>query len=319
MLPFQFVRPGKSPAKRVLAFVDGPGAAEDSLKGPGLLPPIQLPEASENAGPAQLVPRVEARPSLAAFPAAADPLGALLSERSSAVATLTLSPLSEASQRLLRSPRKPPRKIPRNPYKVLDAPELQDDFYLNLIDWSSQNVLAVGLGSCVYLWNAWNSNVQKLCDLGEEEDSVTSVEWNGKGDVIAVGTQRGNVGLWSVGSGGGGGTRLANLAGHSSRVGCLAWNGDLVCSGSRDRFILQRDVRVHRPASANSTASPGVAERKLGAHKQEVCGLKWSPDAQHLASGGNDNQLLIWNLASPQPLQTYGEHSAAVKVGTSAG
>lgn len=45
------------------------------------------------------------------------------------------------------------------PFKVLDAPALQDDFYLNLVDWSSLNVLAVGLGSCVYLWSACTSKV----------------------------------------------------------------------------------------------------------------------------------------------------------------
>lgn len=44
---------------------------------------------------------------------------------------------------------------------MLDAPELQDDFYLNLVDWSAQNVLAVGLGSCVYLWSACTSQVSK--------------------------------------------------------------------------------------------------------------------------------------------------------------
>lgn len=44
----------------------------------------------------------------------------------------SLSPLSPYSQKLLRSPRKPIRKIPKVPFKVLDAPELQDDFYLNL-------------------------------------------------------------------------------------------------------------------------------------------------------------------------------------------
>ena len=38
-------------------------------------------------------------------------------------------------------------KIPKAPFKVLDAPALKDDFYLNLIDWSSDNILAVGLGS----------------------------------------------------------------------------------------------------------------------------------------------------------------------------
>lgn len=63
-------------------------------------------------------------------------------------------------------PRKVPRKIASQPFKVLDAPALQDDFYLNLLDWSSANVLAVGLANCVYLWSAHTSEVTKLCDLG---------------------------------------------------------------------------------------------------------------------------------------------------------
>lgn len=46
--------------------------------------------------------------------------------------------------------------------QVLDAPALQDDFYLNLVDWSSANTLAVGLGSCVYLWSAVTSKVRPL-------------------------------------------------------------------------------------------------------------------------------------------------------------
>lgn len=59
----------------------------------------------------------------------------------------SLSPVGSKSQKLLRSPRKAVRKISKIPFKVLDAPELQDDFYLNLVDWSSQNVLSVGLGT----------------------------------------------------------------------------------------------------------------------------------------------------------------------------
>ena len=46
------------------------------------------------------------------------------------------------------------RKIPKDPVKVLDAPQLQDDFYLNLVDWSSSNILAVGLNGAVYIWSA---------------------------------------------------------------------------------------------------------------------------------------------------------------------
>ncbi|KAK1283911.1 Protein FIZZY-RELATED 2 [Acorus calamus] len=89
-------------------------------------------------------------------------------------------------------PSKAPRKVPRSPFKVLDAPALQDDFYLNLVDWSSHNVLAVGLRNCVYLWNACSSKVTKLCDLGVG-DSVCSVGWAQCGTHLVVGTNNGKV------------------------------------------------------------------------------------------------------------------------------
>ncbi|XP_066374111.1 uncharacterized protein [Miscanthus floridulus] len=85
-----------------------------------------------------------------------------------------------------------PRKVPRSPYKVLDVPALQDGFYLNLVDWSSHNVLAVWLGNCVYLWNACSSKVTKLCDLGVD-DNVCSVGWAQRGTHLAIGTNQGKV------------------------------------------------------------------------------------------------------------------------------
>jgi cell division cycle 20-like protein 1 (cofactor of APC complex) len=41
--------------------------------------------------------------------------------------------------------------------------------------------------------------------------------------------------------------------------------------------------------------------------------LKWSPDNRQLASGGNDNQLCIWELNSETPAIRFAEHTAAVK------
>lgn len=43
--------------------------------------------------------------------------------------------------------------------QILDAPDLKDDFYMNLMDWSSTNVLAIGLGTVVYLWSASSGKV----------------------------------------------------------------------------------------------------------------------------------------------------------------
>ncbi|XP_031566663.1 fizzy-related protein homolog [Actinia tenebrosa] len=219
-------------------------------------------------------------------------------EEAQSSSAYSLSPVGKKSQRLLRSPRKSTRKISKIPFKVLDAPDLVDDFYLNLVDWSSQNILSVGLGTCVYLWSACTSQVTKLCDLSSDGDSVTSVSWSERSGLVAVGTYKGLVQIWDASAQ----KRVSTMEGHSARVGALAWNGDFLSSGSRDRLILQRDVR-----------SPSTIEGRLVGHRQEVCGLKWSPDRQHLASGGNDNKLLVWNLSGVAPVQQYSEHTAAVK------
>ncbi|CAK9135632.1 unnamed protein product [Ilex paraguariensis] len=195
------------------------------------------------------------------------------------------------------TPPKPPRKVPKTPHKVLDAPALQDDFYLNLVDWSSQNVLAVGLGTCVYLWTATTSKVTKLCDLGPN-DGVCSVQWTREGSYISIGTSLGQVQVWD-------GTqckRVRTMGGHQTRASVLAWSSRILSSGSRDRNILQHDLRVSTDFVS-----------KLVGHKSEVCGLKWSHDDRELASGGNDNQLLVWNQHSQQPILKLAEHTAAVK------
>uniref|UniRef100_A0A7S1CDR3 CDC20/Fizzy WD40 domain-containing protein n=1 Tax=Bicosoecida sp. CB-2014 TaxID=1486930 RepID=A0A7S1CDR3_9STRA len=51
----------------------------------------------------------------------------------------------------------------------------------------------------------------------------------------------------------------------------------------------------------------------MAGHRQEVCGLRWSPDNVTLASGGNDNKLLIWNAATHKQQWRLTKHRAAVK------
>lgn len=63
--------------------------------------------------------------------------------------------------------------------------------------------------------------------------------------------------------------KIKTWEGHTSRVGAMAWNSTLLSSGSRDKTILHRDMR----ANSNFVG-------KIQAHRQEVCGLKWSFDEQ---------------------------------------
>lgn len=208
----------------------------------------------------------------------------------------SLSPVKFSSQSMLLSPRKQPRSVSKVPYKVLDAPELADDFYLNLVDWGSTNILGVGLGQCVYMWDSASGRVVKLCEL--EGDHVTSVNWIQRGSHVAIGTYKGVVQIWDAEKQ----RRLRTMTGHAGRVGALAWNEHILTSGSRDRSILHRDVR-----------SPDQWLRKLTGHKQEICGLKWNSEDRQLASGGNDNKLMVWDGLNAEPLYKFTQHTAAVK------
>ena len=56
------------------------------------------------------------------------------------------------------------------------------------MDWGKNNVLAIGLGSSVFLWNANNGSVNHLTDMGSEEEYVASLSWAGNGKYLAVGS-----------------------------------------------------------------------------------------------------------------------------------
>ena len=45
------------------------------------------------------------------------------------------------------------KNIKSEPEKILDAPELKDDYYLNLLDWGARGQLAIGLEGKVYLYS----------------------------------------------------------------------------------------------------------------------------------------------------------------------
>lgn len=196
------------------------------------------------------------------------------------------------------------RYIPQAPDRILDAPEILDDYYLNLVDWSASNILAVALGNSVYLWNAGTGQIEQLMSLSASE-TVCSVQWvQGGGSHLAVGTSAAAVELWDCEKI----KRLRIMDGHTGRVGSLAWNTYVVSSGARDGAIIHHDVRQREHAAATLTA-----------HTQEICGLKWSPDGRYLASGGNDNLLNIWPIAQGQRysqtqyLYSFNQHLAAVK------
>ncbi|EQL01313.1 WD-repeat containing protein slp1 [Ophiocordyceps sinensis CO18] len=190
------------------------------------------------------------------------------------------------------------RRIATAPERVLDAPGLIDDYYLNLLDWSSGNQVAIGLERSVYVWSADEGSVS--CLLESPADTyVSSVKWSDDGAYVGVGMGTGEVQIWDVAEG----QKIRSMFGHDTRVGVMGWSKHLLSTGARSGLVFNHDVRV---------AEHKVAE--LVSHTSEVCGLEWRSDGAQLATGGNDNLVSIWDARSLSvPKFTKTNHKAAVK------
>ncbi|KAF7558297.1 hypothetical protein G7046_g5866 [Stylonectria norvegica] len=190
------------------------------------------------------------------------------------------------------------RRIATAPERVLDAPGLIDDYYLNLLDWSSNNQVAIGLERNVYVWSAEEGSVSSLLETSPDT-YVSSVKWSGDGAYVSVGLGTGEVQIWDVAEG----QKIRSMFGHDTRVGVMGWNKHLLSTGARSGLVFNHDVRI---------AEHKVAE--LVSHTSEVCGLEWRSDGAQLATGGNDNLVSIWDARSLSvPKFTKTNHKAAVK------
>ncbi|KAF3481282.1 WD-repeat containing protein slp1 [Arthroderma uncinatum] len=190
------------------------------------------------------------------------------------------------------------RRVQTAPDRVLDAPGLVDDYYLNLLDWSSGNQVAIGLERNVYVWSAESGGVSSLLET-PADTYVSSVKWSGDGAYVGVGLGTGEVQIWDVEEG----TKLRSMFGHETRVGVMGWNKHTLSTGARSGLVFNHDVRIAQHKTA-----------ELVSHTSEVCGLEWRSDGAQLATGGNDNLVSIWDSRSlSAPKFTKTNHRAAVK------
>ena len=193
--------------------------------------------------------------------------------------------------------------------RVLDMPDISNDFYSNLLDWSSTNVICTASGRVVYLFNAASNNIQTTASNNTEElmvcagecDSICSVQFNEQGRYVAIGLQDGGVELWDVEQR----RQLRTMGSHSGHVYSLTWNGSILSTGSSSGEIFHHDARMSQHHISTLTT-----DSRLG-----VCALKWSSDGSRLASGTQHSSVHIWDRVGGQttPLFALKQHRAAVK------
>ncbi|SCU81294.1 LAFA_0C03906g1_1 [Lachancea sp. 'fantastica'] len=190
------------------------------------------------------------------------------------------------------------RKINSNPERILDAPGFQDDFYLNLVSWSNKNVLAIALDSALYLWNGATGSVTLLVDF-EQPNAISSVTWSDDDCHISIGRSGGDTEIWDVETMSHVRTMRSELG---VRIGSQSWLETLIATGAKSGEIHINDVRIK-----NHIVSSWEE------HRGEVCGISYRPDGLQLASGSNDNTVVIWDTRTSLPQHIKRQHTAAVK------
>ncbi|NXT22969.1 CD20B protein, partial [Syrrhaptes paradoxus] len=208
----------------------------------------------------------------------------------------------EATQSEFRAVISMKPSMPLEPEVRLHIAGLRNDYYLNILDWSLENLIAIAVGSAAHIWNGGTLQAIESIDLKSSSKYISSLAWIKEGTCLAIGTSDGEVQLWDIETK----KRLRNMFGHLSVVGALSWNHYILSSGSRLGSIHHHDVRVPRHHVGT-----------LCQNKQSICSLKWSLTNQLLASGSSDGILNIWSSDpgvkfQSQPLKTM-PHSSAVK------
>jgi WD40 repeat protein len=126
------------------------------------------------------------------------------------------------------------------PIRVLDAPGLVDDFYLNVLHWSphyqDRSFLAVGLGEKIWSYDMHTARATCMATL---HSPAASVAWNPEIASVAIGTKDGTV-LYQ---------RSARRV-HGGRAGVLAWrDGQVLATAGKDAHVMLHDFRTAEPVT----------------------------------------------------------------------
>lgn len=216
------------------------------------------------------------------------------------------------------TPTKPKKKkdkdVPIIPFRVLDAPALRDDYYCSLLAYSrSIQCLAVGLGPHVYLWseNRGTRNIPDSLTAPYGSAHVTSVSFSsteGGNAILAIGRADGRITLWSP---------LDSDPRFDSEqpapVSSACFRPNTVRRTSLREpttMVAVEELLVGDEVGYvyyYSIEWPNQNERdlfdwhgsmtllaRIACHSQQVCGVAWSPDGEYFATGGNDNQLYLF-------------------------
>ncbi|KAK5045686.1 hypothetical protein LTR84_009055 [Exophiala bonariae] len=197
------------------------------------------------------------------------------------------------------------KAVPTVPFRVLDAPNLKDDYYCSILAYNPTcHTLAVALTQKVYLWTEQYGVRYPPLPPARSSNFVTSLAFSseeGGKAILAVARNNGAVTLWSLLE-----SQPRFEPHHPCPASCVSFKPTVTWRESTfsDSLVACEDLLVGDDIGKIYYYSIEWLENgqglmtllaKLDAHSQNVCGLAWSPDGLTFVSGGNDNRALLFD------------------------
>nr|CAG8475659.1 4932_t:CDS:2 [Entrophospora candida] len=114
-----------------------------------------------------------------------------------------------------------------------------DDFYLNVLDWPTFDMLGFGLDLMVHFWNCGAKWLMQLQTLNIESTVTSNMN-------LAVGMLNGRVQIWDLKTL----TKIHDMNGHMKQICGLEWNiegNQLVSSSNLNELFFIWENRKHNP------------------------------------------------------------------------
>lgn len=177
----------------------------------------------------------------------------------------------------------------KNPKFVISARGYINDFYSNNLDWSSLDVITLGIRNIVYYFD---EECCALKTLIEDKHNITAVKWNDEGTLLSVGNFIGEFFIFDL-------TNFEILfhvsLGHKIYSISYINNLFVVCSMNKIIFIDYRNKIV----------------QKISVFEGRVCSIEFND--KYFASGHEDNVVCIWDNRNLKDYFNFIEHNSSVK------
>jgi WD40 repeat protein len=175
-------------------------------------------------------------------------------------------------------------------------------------DPNSKRLASTGDDRDIKLWNIYESEPYQTISV--HKGRVWSIAFSPDGKKLAAGGEDNIIRIWYLED-----EECVELEGHKGwiRSICFSSNGNYLVSGSEDKTIRIWDAAVLRTWSGGTHKAKPELWKTLTGHRGRVRSVSLSSDSVLLASGGDDNTVIVWDIKSGTFIKKYENHTGPIE------